>query len=567
MHNRFAVMVPILLLGGCGDGGGGGIASTPVAPSPVNTTITDLKVSQSFQNDAAGVRLALDLTTKTGISGQIRPNSLTISYDAGAKSYSVSADGRSESFASANLTSSAGGETKYKIGGAGNSSYLTILTTPYNNPKSNQYAGLGYWQKNATTGMRQDTDFYIFTYGLPTAATAMPRTGLAGFRTDVFGVVSTPGEEPRSFLGQGDFSVDLAAGVFATRGDLTETTLVTNQGVSGGGIEFTGAGHLSSSAATFAGNAVYEGWFGTAGGALSGRFYGPGAEELGGAFSGANANGMTVVGGFTGQRDTTVQPQNLTLTNLTRSQLFYTQYIDNLVGQLNWQNAETFTYGPPTSDMYGGQFTSNDKVTSKDPNFTEYRKTFGTAPDSQDVILQLYKPGGSNSELALTYASFVHYQTAVPYGTERERRDRYGAYGLETSAGLLSGKTGTGSYRGVVYGTGKQNAASVFYDVKGTSQFAVDFGQQSYAGALAMKGTPTAGGTVIDFGSYDVAGRLTINGVTGTLTRGGVEVGQFAPHFYGPDGEEIAAPFALTAPTGAAGAGITITGVAAAKRQ
>jgi hypothetical protein len=145
--------------------------------------------------------------------------------------------------------------------------------------------------------------------------------------------------------------------------------------------------------------------------------------------------------------------------------------------------------------------------------------------------------------------------------------DQYGAYGLEAPSGLLSGKTGTGSYRGILYGAGRQYPSNVFYDVKGSSQFTVDFGAQSYTGALAMTGTPSDGSGAIDFGSYDVAGRLTNTGVTGALTRAGVETGQFAPHFYGPDGEEIVAPFSVTAPAGTPGAGITIQGVAAAKRQ
>ncbi len=567
MRKRVMLAALFLLLGACGGGSSGGVASSPPPPPLTNSTITDLKASQTFQNDAAGMKLALDLTTKTGISGQIRPSGLTVSYDAGTKSYSVSADGRSQSFAPENVQTSANGETVYFKTVATENDRLTVATTPYSSNNSNQYVGLAFWQKNSVSETRQDLDFYIFTYGLPTPAASVVRSGTAGFRTDTFGVVSAPGQEPRSFQGQGDFSVDFAAGVFATQSYLEERTLVTDQGVSGGGIEFTGAGRLSSSNGTFSGNALYEGWFGAAAGPLSGRLYGPVGEELGGAFSGNNASGMTVVGGFTGQRDANVVPQNLTLTNLTSSQLFYVQYPSNLVGQLNKQNSETFSFGTPTSDLYGGQFTVNDKVAGDDSNFTEYRKTISSSFDSQDVALKFYKPGGSNTELALTYASFVQYSTAVPVGAGLQRVDLYGAYGLETPTGLLSGKTGTGSYRGVLYGTGGQFPSNVFYNVKGTSQFAVDFGAQNYTGTLTMMGTPSEGGGVIDFGSYDVAGRLTGTGVTGTLTRAGVETGQFAPRFYGPDGEEIVAPFSVTAPAGAPGAGITIQGVAAAKRQ
>ena len=337
--------------------------------------------------------------------------------------------------------------------------------------------------------------------------------------------------------------------------------------MSGGGIEFSGAGRLSASDGSFSGNALYEGWFGAAGGTLSGRFYGPGATELGGSFSGSNSRGMTVVGGFTGQRDPALSPQNLTLTNMTKSQLFYAQFGNGLVSQLNWQNSDTFTFSPPTSDMYGGQFTVADKVAAGDPNFTAYHKSFTGTLDTQDVTLKMYKPGSGNTELALTYASFAHWATTVRYGLGRRPVNLYAAYGLETPAGLLSGKTGTGHYSGILYGTGANSTASLLYDVKGTSSFDVNFGSQNYTGALAMTGTEQAGGGTIDFGSFDVAGRLTMTGVTGTLTRGGVEMGQFAPRFYGPDGEEIVAPFSINVQPGNPGSGLAISGVAAAKRQ
>lgn len=562
-----------LSLGACSGGGAGagGVAGTPTptaSPSPTsNTTLADLRVSQSFPNDANGMKLALDLTTKTGISGTQRPNALSVSYDAASRSYTVTADGRTQSFGQSEIQTNTNSETIYTRASGSDRDYLTLVKVPYTGTTATRYVGLAYWQHNVVASTQQDMDFYIFTYGLATAAAAIPRTGTAAFSTDMFGAVSTPGQEPRSFSGRGDFNVDFGAGVFATHSYLGERTLVTNQGVSGGSIEFTGSGQLSSTDGSFSGNALYKGWFGAAAGALNGRFYGPGAEELGASFSGSNAAGMTVVGGFTGQRDTSLTPANLTLANMTKPQLFYAQFGNGLVGQLNWQNSETFTFSPPTSDLYGGQFTVSDKVASTNPNFTTYRKSFSSSYDTQNVTLELYKPGSGNTELALSYATFAHWSTSVPFGTGRSPVDLYAAYGLETPNGLLAAKTGTGHYAGVVYGTGSQLSTGGRWDVKGSSIFDVNFGAQNYTGSLSMAGTSTTGGANVDFGSFAVAGRLTMTGVTGTLTRGGSEVGAISPRFFGPDGQEIAAPFNINVPAGGPGAGIAIMGATVAKRQ
>lgn len=577
-----------LVLSACG-GGGGGVNSTPApvpapspTPTPTNTTLTDLKVSQRFANDTGSNTLAFDLITKTTITGKNAPGALTISYDAGTNSYSVATAGRSQIFASSDVVTNGPDEVRYQKTDGTSRDYLTLVKIPYTGMAATQYVGLGYWQRNSLSGDRQDTEFSTFTYGLDTPATAVPRTGTAAFKIDVFGLASTPGYEPRTFQGSGTFDTDFAAGVFSAHSYLTETGLLTGSGVSGGGIELTSGGHLSASDGTFSGNMLYQGFDSRVAGTLAGRFYGPSGQELGASFSGGNGNGASVTGSFTGQRDANAQPTNLTLTNLTKDQLFYVPFAlltttafdgqsgfntstYSTIGQLNRQNSETFTYGPGLSDLPGGQFTINDKVASSDPNFIAYRKTF----NGQDVMLELYKPGSGNTELALTYASLGRWSTSSKNGIVSEIDKVYLAYGLETPAQLLSAKTGTGRYSGVVYGAGANRTTAATYDVKGTSRFDVDFSQQSYSGALALAGTGTNGTASLDFGSYDFAGKLAsyTAATTVSLASKGVSAGEMTTRFYGPDGEEIAGTFILTAPSGVPGAGTTIAGVTAAKRQ
>ena len=189
----------------------------------------------------------------------------------------------------------------------------------------------------------------------------------------------------------------------------------------------------------------------------------------------------------------------------------------------------------------------------------------------QDVRLSLFKPGAGNTELALTYLSFGRWSTVQPYGGSPDVNEVdtvFFTYGLATPARLLSGRTGTAHYDGLVYGAAINPATTATYDVTGTSRFDVDFGHQSFTGALAIRGAPTSGATAVDFGSYDVTGNLGYTAAsTASITRAGAVVGELTSAFYGPGGEEIGGPLTVRVPTGAPGAGTVIAGVAVAKRQ
>lgn len=559
------------LLSACG-GGSGGVASTPTptpTATPTNVSFDDLKYNQSFTNDADGLAATWDLTTNTGIDGSAKSSALTVSYDAKTKGYTVSVASRSQTFTPADITSQDDYVVSYKTTGTTGSDYLTLLGKPSSGNAETQYVRMGFWQHNAVSNNQQSVDYETFAYGFPTAAAAVPRTGSAAYAIDTFGVVTAPGQQPRSFQGAGQFNVDFAQGIYSTDTYLTETELVSGAGTSGGGIELNSQGQLSSSDGTFSGNVLYGGWFGSAAGTLNGRFYGPNGEELGASFYGSNTAGMAVVGSLVGQQDSGLTPANMSLLNMTQPQLFYTQFGNNMVGQLNWQNSETFTASPPSSDLYGGQFTINDKVASSDPNFTTYQKTFTGSYDTQDVTLSLYRPGPQNTELALTYASFGHWSTSVPFGVGRSPVDEYFAYGFRTPNNLLSAKTGSAHYDGVVYATGRNIAADTTYDITGTSAFDVNFTAQSFAGSLAMAGVAQGSGAKVDFGSYAFNGNVTAysSSMTGDIMSGTDAIGHVDAQFYGPDGQELAGTFNVNVPAGAAGAGTGIQGAMAAIRH
>ncbi len=210
---------------------------------------------------------------------------------------------------------------------------------------------------------------------------------------------------------------------------------------------------------------------------------------------------------------------NLTLTNVITPQSFgatgtilYVGKVDGqsdaqvryyrAVGSFNDRLGGNFAYTPGISNLPGGEFTSASIVSSSDPNFTVYEKTFG----DRGVRLELFKVGSANTQLALTYSTLGRWQSIERVGVWTTTRNQHFVYGLETPARLLAARTGTARYEGVVYGAGGNATTGAEYDVRGTSVFNVDFTHQTYAGDLTLNGRNNAG--TVDFGRYDFAGRL-----------------------------------------------------------
>jgi hypothetical protein len=301
---------------------------------------------------------------------------------------------------------------------------------------------------------------------------------------------------------------------------------------------------------------------------MSGRFYGPKGQELGATFQ-STSGGLSVVGAIVGQFDATQAPVNMSLTNLTKEEHFYVDYGPGSPGSLTWQNAETFLAYAPTSQVLGGQFTLQDKVSGPNSNFTYYAKTFAGTYERQDVKLSLYRPGPGNSQLALTYASLGLWETATPLGPDGTvQHDMWFAYGFGTPSSFLNSKTGTARYQGIAYGTGRLGTGpQTYYDVDGTSEFSIDFGAQTFSGALNLKGTGQESREQISFGRYAFQGQIfgRESMLQGTIA--GASNSQIAGRFYGPDGQEIVTPFNINVPQGVPGAGIAISGVAAATKR
>ncbi|MFS0772150.1 hypothetical protein [Sphingomonas sp. 1P08PE] len=574
----------LLMTSACG--GGGGVASTPAppapTPTPTNTVITDLKATQTFASESATTQTTLNTSTGLVERGAAARSAVTVRYDAATQSYTITGDGRAQTFLPADeRTGQDPGQRLFvKTGDARD--FLTIVTTPFTGTVANRYVALGFWQRNAGTAPLQETSLDVFTFGLDTPVAAVPRTGTAQYATDAFGFVTQRGVAPRAFTGAGSFAIDLALGTFALKNYVQEYDLTTEESRTGGGIEVVAAGRLGSGNG-FTGNVTYGGRDTRVAGTIAGRFYGPGAEELGASFAADDGAGGAVTGSITGQRQAGAAQTNLSLTNLTVDQLYYSQnaqltvgngfmgaravntYVGN--GQVQQRPDGSFSVLAATSALPSVTGDQSNRVTDARPNFVTYTKTVDGAP----TRVSFYRPGAANSELALTYAGFGVLEALAPSATYYSAGRNYFAYGLTTPTYVLTRRTGSAEYAGVAYGYGaRPNGQDV--EVTGTSRFTVDFGNQRYSGSLALEGAPVAGGAAQSLGSWTFANQLFSGQMAeASLSPTGTPTTNFfnriVPQLYGPDGEEIAAAFSVAIGADGAADRLSIVGATVAKRK
>lgn len=580
-----AAAASFLLLQACGGGGGGGggdVGSTPPPPpppappaGPTNSNIANLVANQGFATDATTTSVAIDLNSRTTAAGTTASQTLTVTYDAAAKSYTVSAPGRSATFLPADVQSSGQGQTRYQKG----NDYLTLVTTPYRGTTSNRFVGLGFWQRNSVSGNIQQMAFDTFTYGLETSTTAVPKTGSASWTTDAFGLYTAPGQTPRTVQGSGDFTVDFAQGLYKTSTFVTQYDFLTGAEVSGGGISVESVGRLGSGN-SFSGNMSYGGSLGTVAGTMTGRFYGPAGEEIGATFRADNAEGATLNGSLTGQRKANAAPASFALGAIRSDELFYSTWsvvretantngagyfvTSPVVGQTTFRADGSFTIVPPSSEMPFLTFTEADRVAASRPDVASYSKTVEGTP----VRVDLYRPAAGTG-VALTFANFGSWSRTTPVGDQSVTLTGYFTYGFTTPRDLLSRRTGTASYEGLAFGVaGAQGGGR--YSVGGTSKFAVDFGKQSFSGSLSLNATLTGGQGATSLGTWQFAAPLSYGLLVSTPLSNGTAshpLNVINPAFFGPDGEEIAATFSIVSGAVIGGKELAISGATVAKRQ
>ncbi|NBC36256.1 hypothetical protein GTZ99_06755 [Novosphingobium sp. FSY-8] len=450
--------------------------------------------------------------------------------------------------------------------GPDNSLYSNYaLGYDYVRPEQLSYTRAGtIWDR-----MNTPTSVNAYAYGFETAASAVPRTGNALFNIGLLGAVAQPGGTLHTINGTGQLAVDLAAGTLSTSGNYTLSLPTTNAGLccsvpdNNGG--WTGSGTLSSSANALTGTVQFDGAL-TYSAGLTGKFFGPAAQEVGGVINATPSDGARLVAAFAGTPTTTVTPRapaltplaSLTglnmLTGATAFAVTSPSAFLNTDANINViYNADTGSYhmvSVTTGINLGAlpldiSFSSADRLAGQsDSTYSLYHTASG------DV--RVLNSGAANPLVALTYSSFAAVNGTGTYLGMSQDINWYVPFGEATPLSQIP-RSGTANYTGVVVGQGTTSYGAATADLSGTSTLGIDFGTNTANLALNLSAVDRATGVTRTIGNISMSGTMNSScGQTCTTLPGFSAIGAGANYtanaqgmLFGPNAAEFGAAFTV----------------------
>jgi hypothetical protein len=542
---------------------------------------------------------------------------MSVVYDATSRTYTVTNGARSLAFTPAQIdaASSTPQITVYKRTSGTTADTLTLTKPGTSGRLTYKYVGAGFWQRTVDGINDVSGVFDAFTYGIKTPDAAMVRTGGASFDVDLLGILADPAIL-YSLSGSGTLTANFLNGTLTgrnfngltyTRSDNPAISFTRNW-------EFDGT--IASNRNAITGTiTLNSGSTEPVTGPASGRFYGPGMEELGIAFNANTANilgPISAVGAIIGRKSgNSVAGVNPSLTDLQFDQTF----TGAQSGQAAW-NSNTSSGTPSVfSSGYLSQqndyrvrytlgsraFSVIDPVNSNatvittvgtaDAGLTDSKFLgYSTTASNEIDRLRMYRIGSDNAELALTYSSFYNLEqiTQLSGSSSWVYKNYWAPFGVNTANSAMP-TTGSASYNGILYGTAIDgNIGDSTASVGGTIQVGVDFGTAAITGSIRPIITYRSGAT-LDFGSlslfngrynnpgvnqFGVVGPPTFNAVFGyqrsfgTGPNGPLHNGFVEGFFYGPAYQELTGRWtAEYAPAGTSGVTGRIWGAFGSKKN
>ncbi|MGR4892172.1 transferrin-binding protein-like solute binding protein [Sphingopyxis sp. LARHCG72] len=528
---------PTSIVAGSFLGRGGAVANLPFNPAAVNV-------------DASGLATQTNAGASSVSNSAARNLPLVANFDSASGKYTLINSDRSIVIAP--------GET---LSFARDTDGLTgrLINSNYSDVKSFE------WRETRERGSDRFVYLYNFITGNQTAAANVPTIGQAGYTLDLIGSVADsniPGLG--EIFGQGTAYIDFGTGAVSASG----TTIAYNP-TSGGsslGGDFSATAQIGSGRNQFAGAFQISG-FGSYTGNWAGRFFGAGAGELGASISATSGSGGVVSATLMGKQspDLDTLPR---LTELTSPRTFRANSAE-MTGSNPFVNRHplTITYDPATQSY---SFNTEQYTGFNVPHIDIGPAQLDTARSTASIAVytpalandtatvRIFKPGGSNPVLALSYASFATITSAPKMLPDVQRTTTLSyLYGIQTPR-LQMPTSGSASYAGIIAGGGSvyQNGTAASYDLGGTSRFAMDFKAATFTGSLDITGVSMADASSRQFGIFGISGSIEGNiGVggqgsfataNGQITGANVETNSFNGAFFGPRGVEFGGVFAIS---------------------
>lgn len=552
---------------------------TPTPPPAGNSDLLGPLSSQTFANDAARAQASFNAQ---GSTGTVSAPAVTLRYDAANQSYNLTTPTGTIAFLPSDIdnASSNAGAIVYTKTNGNTTDTLTLTRPGTSGPITYRYVGGAFWQRTVQTGATSGTvALDAIAYGIPTINTALPRTGTASFAVDLIGARSV-GTGLAPIAGVGTTFVDFANLDVITSGRLTAG------GVTGGtgNSTFNSIARLSSTGNAFSGNFTLND-FGQFVGTLDGRFYGPGAEEIGAAIR-ATLGTDVLVATLLGRRGTGAQANTRFNTDEEATQPggralaasdFFTADSARFFVTLPGRSGSNFTGAPSAAiaesgsirllydrDANGYTLIGPDRSSTLLPPYVQDdgtgREELG--PGVGTVRVDLTPP----INLTYTRAGFWRYSTAPTPTTARERVEHF-VYGFATPDAALP-RAGSASYNIRLGASFADPSLPNLVNAQGAGVLGVNFatgaitglGTVAYGEDFFLSGRPR--GTAQ--GNFNLTAALssTANAFNGSISLTGLGnyTGSLAGRFFGPGADEVGAQFSVTSPGGGVGAG-TLVGV------
>lgn len=470
-----------------------------------------------------------------------------IVYDAATQGYTLTVNGRSQTFLPANIDPGQSNTTitvYLKTSGSTTDS-LTLTNAGTSGQLTYQYVGSAFWQRtiNGPTSISGNIDALV--YGALTPANAVPRTGQAHYGLGLLGAF-TRSDGVSSVSGDGAMQVDFASGRLAAD--------VRLGNASGG---WQGTGTVASTGNGFSGNFVsfisssqYTGQF-------AGHFFGPDAKEAGAAFHGrSSSDGSVFVGTIMGRKgdvggntsfDTLSKPEFF---SIGTNRIAFDRTGDNSApaNVSAGESALVIGYNPhpnPHENIFNFFLPENvfrRRMTADQSGI------FGGGSGGYAGLGPLLKT--SSGWLQYNNTAPLKYVAAGRFVTVNGSRYIYDdfIFGFPTSRSALPG--GMAGYQLNLAGT-LLNSTESPRPLTGQGRLAIDFA----TGQLSATGDVRNFDNFFDvYGTFNASGQLAASSssfagnfsVTGPTNYNGAWNGGF----FGPGGEEVGARFGASAPNG-----------------